>query len=168
MKKILRFLSEFEIGFAELLLAILTVLLFFQILNRYFFHKSFVWLEEICRISFVWLIYFAVAIAAKENRHIRVNVINMFLPAFALKIATLIADTLWVAFNLIMTWLGILLIKSTIQYEYRSPVTEIHMGFVYFVIPFCFALMAFRIIIFNIKNIKNTQPKMSHSHTDDF
>ena len=166
MKKILRFLGEFETGFAEVLLVVLTILLFVQILNRYLFHTSFVWLEEICRISFVWLIYFAIAIAAKENRHIRVNVINMFLSATSLKIATLFADALWVGFNLIMTWLGIVLIKSTIQYEYRSPVTEIHMGIIYFVIPFCFALMAFRVIIYNIKSIKHPEPTVHH--TDDF
>jgi len=168
MKKILRFLGEFEIVFAQLLLVGLSILLFFQILNRYIFHTSFVWLEEVCRISFVWLIYFAVAITAKENRHIRVNIINLLMPAFALKIVTLVADTLWVGFNLIMAWLGILLIKSTIEYEYRTPVTEIHMGIIYFVIPFCFALMAFRVIFFNIKNIKNTQPKISPADTDCF
>ena len=168
MKKILRFLGEFETSFAELLLVVLTILLFVQILNRYLFHQSFVWLEEICRISFVWLIYFAVAIAAKENRHIRVNIINFFLPAFPLKIVTLFADTLWVGFNLILTWLGLLLVKSTIEYEYRSPVTEVHMGIIYFVIPFCFALMAFRVIYFNIKNIRQIEPKNPPVDTLDF
>jgi len=167
MKKIFRFLGEFEANFAELLLVVLTILLFVQILNRYLFHQSFVWIEEICRISFVWLIYFSVAFASKENRHVRVKIIDMFLPAFPLKVATLVADTLWVGFNLAIAWFGLVLVKSTIEYEYRSPVTEIHMGAVYFVIPFCFALMAFRVIFYNIKNIKNPQEPVSADHTPE-
>ena len=164
-------MDEFESNLAEFFLVVLTILLFIQIVNRYIFLESFVWLEEISRISFVWMIYFSIAMACKQNRHIRVNIIDMFLPVFPLKIVTLFADALWIAFNLAITWFGIVLIGTTIQYEYRTPVTDIPMGIIYFVIPFCFALMALRVIIYNIKDLKNirkTQPKTSPGPVDDF
>ena len=161
MKIILNFLGKFEERFAYSLLVLLTLMLFVQILNRYLFKQSYVWLEECARISFVWLIYFAVAIAVKENRHIRVGIVDLFLPPLALRYVNLLADFLWVVFNAIMTYLGILLVKSAIDYDTRSPVTETHMALIYSVIPFCFALMVIRVIYYNVKNWHNWEDSVS-------
>ena len=68
MHKIIGFLGDIERRVAYFLLVLLTTLLFVQILNRYLFMTSIAWMEETCRLSFVWLIYFSVAIAAKENQ----------------------------------------------------------------------------------------------------
>ena len=163
MKKLITFLADFEAKFAYILLLSIVVFLSVQIFNRYFFHHTFVWLEEISRISFIWLIYFSVALAAKEGRHIRVGIVDLFLPAFPLKIINYIADLLWISFNLCIVFLGILLVKSTFEFEYRAPVTDLHMGIAFFVIPFCFALMTFRVIIriFKTGNI----PSSNQSNT---
>lgn len=158
MRKIIGFLGEMERRIAYFLLVLLTVLLFTQILNRYLFMTSIAWMEETCRLSFVWLIYFSVAIAAKEGRHIRVNIVDLFLPPLALKIVTYIADIFWIIFNLTLTYFGVLLVKSTFEFEFRAPVTDLHMGIVFFVIPFCFALMAFRVIFYNVLHILKRAP----------
>jgi len=161
MNKIIGFLGEVERRIAYFLLVLLTVLLFIQILNRYLFMSSIAWMEETCRLSFVWLIYFSVAIAAKEGRHIRVNIVDLFLPPRVLKVITYIADIFWIAFNLILTYFGVLLVKSTFEFEFRAPVTNLHMGIVFFVIPFCFALMAFRVIYYNVLVILKRAPGTS-------
>jgi len=154
MKAILRSLASFESTFSYFLMILLTILLSVQIINRYVFSTSFVWLEEIARISFVWLVYFTVAGAARENRHIRIGIIDLFVPPSAVRIINLIADVLVIAFDLAIVWLGILLIESTIEYGDKTPVTDIPMGVIYAVIPFCFALMAFRVIQSNIRGHK--------------
>jgi C4-dicarboxylate transporter DctQ subunit len=161
MKIILNFLGKFEERIAYSLLIILTVLLFIQILNRYLFKQSYVWLEECARISFVWLIYFAVAIAVKENRHVRVGIVDLFLPSIALRYVNLLADLLWVLFNAVMTYFGIVLVESAITYHTRSPVTETPMALIYSVIPFCFALMVVRVIYYNIKNWRDWEKMIS-------
>jgi TRAP-type C4-dicarboxylate transport system permease small subunit len=53
MKKTLGFLRTFEQTFSYVLIVLLTVLLSTQVINRYIFSTSFVWVEEIARISFV-------------------------------------------------------------------------------------------------------------------
>jgi len=161
MKVILKFLGKFEERFAYSLLIILTLLLFIQILNRYLFKQSYVWLEECARISFVWLIYFAVAIAVKENRHIRVGIVDLFLPPLALRYVNLLADLLWVLFNAILAYLGFMLVKSAIDYDTKSPVTETHMALIYSVIPFCFTLMVIRVVFYNIKNWRDWEKTIS-------
>jgi TRAP-type C4-dicarboxylate transport system permease small subunit len=145
MTRLGRFLSSFESTLASVLVVFLTVLLSIQIFNRYFFHLSLVWVEEIARISFVWMIYFAIAGAARENRHVRVGIIDLFLPPRALRVVTFIADAIVFAFSLVVVWLGIELIRSSIRFGDRSPVTEIPMSIIYAVIPFCFALIAYRV-----------------------
>ena len=157
----MNFLGKFEERIAYSLLIILTVLLFIQILNRYLFKQSYVWLEECARISFVWLIYFAVAIAVKENRHVRVGIVDLFLPSIALRYVNLLADLLWVLFNAVMTYFGIVLVESAITYHTRSPVTETPMALIYSVIPFCFALMVVRVIYYNIKNWRDWEKMIS-------
>jgi TRAP-type C4-dicarboxylate transport system permease small subunit len=145
MKTLVRFLSSFESKLASALVVFLTILLSVQILNRYVFQTSLVWVEEIARISFVWMIYFAVAGAARENRHVRVGIIDMFLSPRALRIVNFVADAVVLAFSLTVVWLGIELVRSSIRFGDRSPVTEIPMSVIYAVIPFCFALIAYRV-----------------------
>jgi len=150
MKKITQFLSTFERTVSYVLVVLLTLILFTQIINRYIFSTSFVWLEEIARISFVWLIYFSVASAARENAHIRVGIVDLFLPPSVVKLLNYIADGLVIGFSLVIVWLGIDLMRSSIAFGDKTPVTDIPMPVIYAVIPFCFALMAFRVLGYNI------------------
>jgi TRAP-type C4-dicarboxylate transport system permease small subunit len=152
------FLASFEGILSGFLLVLLTALLFVQIVNRYIFGISFVWIEEIARISFVWLVYFSAASAARGDRHIRIEIADLFLPPAALRAMTHVADILVIGFDLVVAWLGILLVHSTILYGDRSPVTEIPMGVIYAVIPVCFALMAFRLFHFNLRKHQDGAP----------
>ena len=167
MKRILYFLGKIEDRITGVLLVLLTTLLFVQILNRYIFYRSDVWIEEICRMSFIWLVYLSVAIATKEGRHIRVNLVDLFLPPSVLKVLTLIADFFWLCFNLILVYLGVLLVKSTFEYKYLAPVTNVHMGIIYSVIPFAFALMTFRVVYYNIKERKESRTTSENKPTID-
>ena len=172
MKKIAEFLSDFETRLSYVLIVLLTVVLSVQILNRYIFSTSFVWLEEIARISFVWLIYFSVASAARENSHIRVGLIDMFVSPKVVRGLNYLADALVIVFNLVIVWFGIQLIISSITYGNKTPVTDIPMGFIYAVIPFCFALMIFRILGYTYRDTiggpdKDTTNKDMHSSASE-
>jgi C4-dicarboxylate transporter, DctQ subunit len=144
--KVLKSVATFEATLSYVLLVLLTILLLIQIINRYVFQTSFVWIEEISRISFVWLVYFSAVNAAREDQHVRVCIVDLFVSARTLKVVNLVADVLVVGFDLVVVWLGVLLIKSTIEFGDVSPVTDIPMGLIYAVIPICYGLMALRVI----------------------
>lgn len=164
MKSLARFLSSFESTLASALVVLLTILLSVQIVNRYVFQTSLVWVEEIARISFVWMIYFAVAGAARENRHVRVGIIDLFLSPRALRVVNFVADGVVFAFSLVVVWLGVELVRSSIRFGDRSPVTEIPMSVIYAVIPFCFALIAFRVASAHLRKSRpagaDTEPQI--------
>ena len=166
MKKTFQFLGSFERSFSYFLVVFLTVILFVQITNRYVFSTSFVWLEEIARISFVWLIYFSVASAARENAHIRVGLIDLILQPAAIRIIDYFADALVIGFNIVIVWLGIELMRSSIAFGDKTPVTDIPMPVIYAVIPFCFALMAFRILGYNFRDFRNSRNKRQKNNLE--
>ncbi len=151
MNVVRRYFASFEMILAGFLLVLLTVLLAVQIVNRYILGTSFVWLEEIARLSFVWMIYFSAAGAARDDRHIRIEIVDLFVGPAAVKWVTLVADILTIGFDLVVVWLGILLVQSTVQYGDVTPVTDIPMGIVYAVIPVCYGLMAYRLFRFNMR-----------------
>lgn len=153
MKKFANFLSDFEFRFSYVLVVLLTVILFIQIVNRYVFSFTLFWLEEIARISFVWLIYFCVASAARENRHIRIGLIDMFLPKSAIRIVNFIADGIVICFSLIIAWFSLVLIQTTIDFDEKTAVTEFPMWIIYSVLPFCFTLIAVRMLNYNIRDL---------------
>ncbi len=144
MRNVLKFLDDFELNVSYFLIVLLAVLLALQVFNRYVFQVTFVWLEEIVRISFVWMIYFSVAGAARANAHVRVALIDRIVPPRAVRILTIFADVISIGFFVIIVWLGIDLVAASNKYGDLSPVTDIPMSLVYSVIPVCFGLIAVR------------------------
>lgn len=144
MPRLTKFLDNFEMYVCYVLIVALAVLLSVQVFNRYIFQTSFVWLEEIVRLSFVWMIYFTVAGAARGNSHVRVELIDLFVPPSAVRIVTKVADVITIVFCLAVVWIGIDLVKASARFGDASPVTDIPMSYIYSVIPICFGLIAIR------------------------
>lgn len=144
MRSFLKFLDNFELYISYILIVVLAILLTLQVFNRYVFQVTFVWLEEIVRLSFVWMIYFAVAGAARANAHIRVGLIDLILPPAAIRVLTIFADVISIGFCVTVVWFGIQLVESSHRYGSVSPVTDVPMTLVYSVIPVCFMLIAIR------------------------
>ena len=58
-----------------LLLAVMAVLVFGNVIMRYFFHSGITWAEEVSRFAFIWLIFLGSIIALKENMHLGVDTV---------------------------------------------------------------------------------------------
>ena len=133
---------------------LLIVLLTVQVLARFVFHKSIAWTEELSRISFVWLVYSAMVYAAKYDKHIRLTFVLMALPVKAQKLVLTLADGLWVAMNLLITYQSILYIIRLFKFPYISQTLGINLVWAYFIVPIGFGLMSFRIIMCMIERFK--------------
>lgn len=58
-----------------LLLAVMAVLVFGNVIMRYFFHSGITWAEEVSRFAFIWLIFIGSIIALKDNMHLGVDTV---------------------------------------------------------------------------------------------
>jgi TRAP-type C4-dicarboxylate transport system permease small subunit len=78
-----KFLDNFEEYFCVWTMAIMTVIVFIQVVMRYVFSNSLSWSEELARFIFLWLSWMGASYAVKERSHFRVEMFaNMMLLIF--------------------------------------------------------------------------------------
>jgi TRAP-type C4-dicarboxylate transport system permease small subunit len=85
-------------------LTVMIVLVFMNVLLRYFFSTGFAWSEEIARLCFIYLVYLGSIGAMRDNQHLIIDSILTRIPVLAQKIIyTLVqAGIIWVMGILIM------------------------------------------------------------------
>ena len=62
------------------LLAIIVVLLFLQVITRYFNISSFLWAGEAAIWIFVWMVFLGAAVLFHKKEHMIVDIIEYFMP----------------------------------------------------------------------------------------
>lgn len=129
----------------------LTIMLTIQVIARYVFFTSFGWIEEFSRIIFVWFLYFSMSWIVLQGRHIRIDAIELILPVSLRRWIAVLADSIWLAFNLVMTYYGTRLILSEFQIYSETPILHIPHALVHAVIPIGFGLMTVRLIQYMVR-----------------
>ena len=71
-----KFFDNFEEYFCVWTMAIMTILVFIQVVMRYVFSNSLSWSEELARFIFLWLSWIGASYAVKERSHFRVEMFH--------------------------------------------------------------------------------------------
>lgn len=147
MKKVLLWLdSHFEDALCGFLLVAIMSMLMAQVVVRFVFGHGLTASEELCRFSFLYLVYFASSLVAYKGAHIRVTAHTSRLPQ-AMQLALLMgADLLWLAFNCTVIWQGIKLIESMSIRPMISGSMLLDLRYVYVAVPAAFTMQSFRIL----------------------
>ena len=138
-------MRNLERNLSWLLLLTLTFMLTAQVIARYIFFTSISWIEEFSRIVFIWYIYISITWIILQGRHIRVNVLDMVLPDSWKPRFYLLADFIWLIFNILMTYYGYLFVKSEIEVYAETAILQIPEAVVHAIIPIGFGLMTIRL-----------------------
>ena len=121
------------------LMGVMAVLVFANVVLRYAFNHSLVWVEEVTRYMMVWVGFLGSGLVLRYGAHIAVETFQDMLPAPAARalrafIALLLAATFaW------MTWLGIRYVGFA--WDQETPILQWRTGLVYLAIPIGSALM---------------------------
>lgn len=108
----MRWLNYFEEWMITFLMAAMTLLTFMQVIARYFFNYSFVWVLEATGVMFAWLIFIGMAYGVRVGAHIGVDaMVRMLRPAAARAVAT-VATVLCLVYALIVAY-------GSIEYVYK-------------------------------------------------
>jgi TRAP-type C4-dicarboxylate transport system permease small subunit len=124
---------------AAILLTLMTVLVFLQVLFRYWLHLPLDWGEEVSRYLFIWSAMLGAAIATKRRAHFGIDFLVRILPSPAQK-------GIAIGVNLcICALLGLIAVQgarlAVLNLSQISPTLFIPMGFPYAAIPVCALLM---------------------------
>lgn len=126
-------------------MVVLASLIFLQVVMRYVFRAPLSWSDEVAVYAQVGLVYFGAAYAVRERAHIRVLAAWWVLPRTAAITLTVLADCLWLGFNLVMVWQGFVLVESFVGQPFYSPALEINLLWPHLIVPFGYALMTARL-----------------------
>lgn len=152
------FLRRLDLYFEEyicvFLLALLVSLLGISVFSRFFLSRAWAWQEELTHIAFVLFIYFGLSLGAKKRGHIRVTSFIKLLPENWNDKVILVADAIWLSFNLAVIVISFELLKTMNNFPYYTAAMHLNMFWIYLIIPFSFVLTSYRIIQYYYRKIK--------------
>lgn len=157
--KISKFFNLFEDSLLKISIMSMLILLAIQVVLRYLLNISLAWIEEVSRYGFIWFCYLGVSSAAKERGHIRiVTHLELLFGKKGQSYLTLVADILWICFNIIMLFFQIrFVILMLTSRPYYSSVLGLNRGYIYMIIPFSFILLTFRIFFYHWHHLYRRQ-----------
>ncbi len=127
--------SWLDINFEPIMMALLfyaiTLLVSLQVVLRFVFASGFSWGEELARFMFVWLMYFSIAYATRNQRHIRVSfLINRFNEKVK-KGFMIFTDFIFLAFAIIVFISAIKVCESVFRFQDMAVTLNVSLNIVY-------------------------------------
>jgi TRAP-type C4-dicarboxylate transport system permease small subunit len=145
--------ENFERWVSMFFIAFMSIMLFVEVLSRYVFYTSVGWISEITGFMFVWFIYLSISYITGQNTHIRVQILDFLVPKKWLQRVDLCMNVLWLGFTGLMTYYGIQLVLSVIEFPFKSTILDISMAIPYAIIPIAFGLMTIRLLIITYRDL---------------
>ncbi len=153
-------LCKVEDIISTLLLMALVVVCMAQVIMRLFFNTSLPWAEEMSRYIFIFMVYLAGSICTREHDHIRVEILTDRLPPSIRKWVLLFADCIFLYILVMVTYHSFILAANGIRDKITSAAMQIHLGYMYLIIPICFGLMSFHLMLDMIRQIFGKEEKL--------
>lgn len=163
MKKLTKAWGFIEESLTGVLLFSATVLLFVNVLMRYFFKSSTTWAEEVIRYAMIWITFIGGSLCARDYLHVGINLIAENSPPVVAKALNAIAEFFSALFSFVIAYLSYENTKLVFETSQLSPALRMPMWIVYISLPIGCTIMGFRFIYniwktINDKNIKDDTP----------
>jgi TRAP-type C4-dicarboxylate transport system permease small subunit len=142
-----------------LLVGFMVVIIWFEVIERYFLHLGFTWTEELSRYVMIWAALLAVSCGAFYREHIGLDVVGRFLPRRGARALAIALDLVSIAFFVFLTWYGIGMAKSGLgQY---ATIFGMTMVVPFAAVPISSALTAFQIFAAMVRGQKTIAAPMT-------
>jgi len=137
------------------MLAAMVILVFGNVIFRYFLNSSISWSEEISRFMLIWLAFLGAVIAFMKSEHLGLDILVRFLPPFASHALVVLADVLVLFALVVMTKGGFDMTVDSFASGWVSSALPIPYGYVYMVVPISSALMLVEGLLKTASDISN-------------
>ena len=135
-RKVFCFLGRVEELFLMTCFSIIGLVLFIQVILRYFFNFPLTWSEELARYLLVWITFFGINYGIRKKKHIEMEY-------FFNKMPEMLQTFLTLATQLVILFIMWKLFGSTLRFVraqmlIESSAMQVSMGLVYAAIPLGF------------------------------
>ena len=127
------------------LLALMVVIVFANVVSRYYLQFSLAWSEEVTRFMLVWLVFLGSFLAYIHDEHLGLDILVQKFPPLLRKTVA-VATNLLVIFALYAMLEGGYLLMLA-NFDWLSPAAEIPQGYIYMVIPLVCGLMILQAVL---------------------
>lgn len=129
-------------------LVLMALLMFIEVLRRYFWNQQFAWSEELIRYMAMWVAFLGGAVAYKEKSLVCFDLLSGKLAKKKKVLLSLLSNTIVLVFLSFICYLGFKNISSPSTYMQISVGMKVSMAFPYAAIPVGTAFM----VIFSLNN----------------
>ena len=129
-----------------------TVLLFVNVVLRYFFSSAIFWAEEVLRYCIVWISFIGTAVCVQDDSHISIDILSASLKPKGKRILKMFLQVAGIAFSVFFFIVSIKFvgqIKATNQVS--ATIGNMPMYVIYLCMPISFALYFVRSVQMLIK-----------------
>ena len=144
LSKCARRLNWFIERVCALLVGAMVVVIWFEVVERYFLELGITWTEEFSRYVMIWAALLAVSCGAFYREHIGLNIVKRFMPAKAGRVLGLGLDLIGLAFFLFLAYYGIGM--TTAGASQYATIFGMTMIVPFAAVPISSALTAFQIL----------------------
>jgi len=151
LTKVDHILAKAEAAVLITLVAVMTVVVFLQVVYRYVLTQPLHWSEELARYLFVWLSILGATLGLQKRGHFGLDIFYQMLPNKGRRFLQRFIHLLIGCIILVILVQGIKLVQMTIPQE--SPAMGIPMGWAYACLPGGAALMAIHLLVIFFKDV---------------
>ncbi|MDR1966213.1 MAG: TRAP transporter small permease [Synergistaceae bacterium] len=153
-----KFFDNFEEYLCVLGTAVMTAVVFLQVIMRYIFSNSLSWSEELARFVFLWISWVGASYAVKTASHFRVEMFVNIFKGRARKYLEIFVLIVWFLFCFFLAWHGTKLVLFLVETNQSSAAMRIPMSVPYASVPVGCALMCVRLVIEMARIVKGGYP----------
>jgi TRAP-type C4-dicarboxylate transport system permease small subunit len=124
---------------AQFLLGVMVVVVFVQVIFRFFIQQPLSWSEEVARYVFVWIIWMGAAVAVKHGAHPGMDLLTKSFSPRWRRITEVVMALLYAATLCTMVFTGFALVHANMSQP--SPAMELPMGIPYAAVPLAAFIM---------------------------
>lgn len=148
MLELIRVCNEKMLGLVKFLIAImaaiLVIVVFSNVLGRYFFNFALAWSEEAARFLFIWLSFLGAILANAHSEHMHLDLFVKWMPKKIGKGMLIISNLI------VLIILGLLVdggATMVVQnYNWQTSAMEISYGLVYSIAPISCIIMILQVL----------------------
>ena len=120
----------------------------FQIANRQLLGGSFTlaWADEFVKIVVLWLAMVGSIAAARDNKHIRIDLITHILSGRIISVIKLVVDAFAAVVCAVIGWHAYRLIREEISWG-DTIFTDVPLWILHAIVPFAFVLISYRFVV---------------------
>ena len=155
LEEISRRLNQTMKFLAGFLIAAMTILVFLQVIFRYFLDAPLDWSEEMASFAFVWMALLGASVGLKNDDHPRLDIFYQVFPDWAKKLCGLIIN-LAILFMLVVLFIFGLKLTIAMQMQ-RTAALGYSISYVYAVLPLSAIIMFIHVLVKSVLLISNSK-----------